>query len=242
MVAARTYVRGDRLDAHSYRIFFLQHLLPRYAWIFSVASGLYNVGVGLQRSALRKKGIKLKRVLDDFLSSPQAHRVMGSCRPVEPVRAHPLRTAGPRIGPLVAERMLTMGDAAALINPLSGEGIGPALESGLLAAEQVRRAFQEGDFSQGRLSPYSLEIQKRYGADYRAGSILRALMNSPQLMNAGARLAKGEPEFALLLAKAALSQSASQLLGPSTLLKSTLYWPPRAILRALKGANGRLRR
>jgi geranylgeranyl reductase family protein len=231
--AARTYVRGDRLDADAYHVFFLPNLLPSYGWIFPVAPGLFNVGVGMPTSRLRKGGTKLKPVLDDLLSSQCARQVIGTCRQVEPVRAAALRMPGLHPNRLAAERTLTMGDAASMPNPLSGEGIGPALDSGMIAAEHVCRAFQSGVFSQECLSSYSVEVQRKYGEDYRAASILCTLLARPFISNGAANLARSEPKFARMLAKAVLSQSAKQVLLPSTLLRSSLYWAPRAMLQGL---------
>jgi geranylgeranyl reductase family protein len=233
VIAVRAYVRGDRLDVDAYHVRFLANLLPWYTWIFPAAPGLFNVGVGAQVKELRKKGIKLQSLLGDLLASQHARQVTGTCRQIGPIGAHPLRMPGIRAEQLAAERVLVIGDAASMINPLSGEGIGPALESGTIAAEHVCLAFQEGDFSRKRLSSYAVEIQKRFGADYRAASILRDLMTNPLVAHASAKLGRREPEFALMLTKAVLSQCAGELLRPSTWLKGTLYWPVRAVLRGI---------
>jgi flavin-dependent dehydrogenase len=232
VIAVRTYVRGDRLDVDAYHIFFLTHLLPNYGWIFPVASGRFNVGIGIPVSKLRQKEINLRRAFRDFLSSHGARQVIGTCNQVEPARVHAIRMPGLCPNQLAAERILAMGDAASMANPLSGEGIGPALDSGMIAAEHVCRAFQEGHFSQERLSSYSVEIQSRYGADYRAASILKRLLTKPLVVNGAARLGRSESQFAQLLAQAVLSRSAKQLLRPDTLLKSTFYWPLRATLQS----------
>jgi flavin-dependent dehydrogenase len=234
MFAARTYVRGDRLDLDAYHIFFLPNLLPSYAWIFPVAPGLFNAGIGMFTSTLQKNKANLKCVLSEFLSSHHARQVIGTGHPIEPIRAHALRMPGLRPDQLVAERTLAMGDAASMANPLSGEGIGPALDSGMLAAEQVCLAFQNGDFSRESLSSYAVEIQRRYGDDYRAASIIRSLIRRPLIVSAGAYLASNEHKFARILAKAVLAQSARQVLHPSTVLKSNFYWLPRAMLRRLR--------
>jgi geranylgeranyl reductase family protein len=231
VIAVRAYVRGDQLDVDAYHVRFLPDLLPWYTWIFPAAPGLFNVGVGAQVRELRKTGIRLKSLLGDLVASRHARQVIGTCREIGPIGAHPLRMPGIRAEQLAADRALTIGDAASMIHPLSGEGIGPALESGMIAAEQVCLAFQEGDFSGKCLSSYAVEIQRRFGTDYRAASILRDLMTNPTVAHATANLARNEPEFALMLAKAVLSESAAELLGPSTWLKGTLYWPVRAALR-----------
>jgi flavin-dependent dehydrogenase len=234
VIGIRTYARADRPDLDAYHTFFLPNLLPGYGWIFPVASGLLNAGVCIPTSTLHKRETKLKEILSDFLSGPHARRVIGTGRPVEPARTHPIRMPGLRPDQLVAERALAMGDAASMANPLSGEGIGPALESGMLAAEQVCFAFREGDFSRERLASYADEVRRRYADDYRAASTLSRLLTRPLILNGGVKLARSEPEFARMLAKAVLAQSARQVLHPTTLLKSGLYWGPRALLRRLR--------
>ena len=233
VIGIRTYVRADRPDLDAYHTFFLPNLLPGYGWIFPVASGLLNAGVCIPTSTLHKREAKLKEILSDFLASHHARQVIGTYRQIEPARAHALRMPGLRPDQLVAERALAMGDAASMANPLSGEGIGPALESGILAAEQVCLAFQAGEFSRARLASYAVEVRRRYGDDYRAASTLSRLLTRPLILNGGVKLARSEPEFARMLAKAVLAQSARQVLHPTTLLKSSLYWGPRALLRRL---------
>jgi geranylgeranyl reductase family protein len=96
---------------------------PAYCWSFPLAdgSGRANVGYGRLRSALRDRNQlwgELARLLPD--------------QPAERLRAHhlPLSTWRP---PQPDGRVLLAGDAASLINPLTGEGIFYAVRSGRLA-------------------------------------------------------------------------------------------------------------
>ena len=231
VVAVRTYVQGEKQDVDSYHVFFLHKFLPGYSWIFPVGPGLFNVGLGLRAAKVKKKGVSLKATLDDFLSSHYAEQVMGRHEVVAPVRGHPLRTWGVNRAQLSARRVLAMGDAASLAHPLSGEGIAPALESGLLAAEHTLRALEAGDFSRESLSAYAGEIRKRYERDYRAAWILREIMAVPALAKGVGYLGKNEPEFALMSAKAVLAQSSGHLLNPISFLKGFVYWPIRTMMK-----------
>jgi flavin-dependent dehydrogenase len=65
---------------------------------------------------------------------------------------------------VVDDGVLLIGDAAGLAYPQSGEGIRPAVESGLLAAEVVRTA--DGDYRRARLAPYADLLTARYGKKY----------------------------------------------------------------------------
>jgi flavin-dependent dehydrogenase len=62
---------------------------------------------------------------------------------------------------LVEDRALLIGDAAGLAYPQSGEGIRPAVESGLMAADAILEA--RGDYSRAGLEPYAARIVKRFG-------------------------------------------------------------------------------
>ena len=62
---------------------------------------------------------------------------------------------------LVDEGVMLIGDAAGLAYPQSGEGIRPAVESGLLAAMVVRRAG--GDYRAAKLAEYHDQIMRRFG-------------------------------------------------------------------------------
>jgi flavin-dependent dehydrogenase len=63
--------------------------------------------------------------------------------------------------PPVGDGVLLVGDAAGLAYSPSGEGIRPAVESGLLAAEVITAAV--GDYSQARLEPYAARLTARFG-------------------------------------------------------------------------------
>lgn len=63
--------------------------------------------------------------------------------------------------PLVADGCLLVGDAAGMACPRSGEGIRPAIESGLLAAAAIRQAH--GDYRASGLARYTTLIEERFG-------------------------------------------------------------------------------
>jgi flavin-dependent dehydrogenase len=61
---------------------------------------------------------------------------------------------------VVADGLLLIGDAAGLAYEQSGEGIRPAIESGLMAAESIAAA--QGQYSRERLEPYRVELGRRF--------------------------------------------------------------------------------
>jgi len=117
------------LDASPWRIY------PGYGWLFPGADGQANVGIGVglghdrRQAQLRGDLARLVALLGqrgDLSADAQPGPVMGGW----------LRMGGAGAPP-AAGNVLLAGDAAGLINPLQGEGIGPAMVSAWLAAEAV---------------------------------------------------------------------------------------------------------
>jgi flavin-dependent dehydrogenase len=77
-------------------------------------------------------------------------------------RGHAYLLSRDRRPQVVDAGVLLAGDAAGLAYPQSGEGIRPAIESGLLAAATVLRA--NGDYSLAQLEPYETSLRARFGA------------------------------------------------------------------------------
>jgi flavin-dependent dehydrogenase len=96
---------------------------------------------------------------------------------------HPRRT--------VADGVLLAGDAAGLAYPQSGEGIRPAIESGLIGASVILDA--RGRYTRQRLEEYGRLITKRFGPQPFTGSLLRLL--PPRLSAALAGPLLGMPSF-----------------------------------------------
>ena len=119
-------------------VWFEPDLLPGYAWSFPLPDGRANVGFGIQRD-----GGKVARVQDmgplwpQLLARPHIAEVLGpDARPESPHRAWPIPARVDDIV-LATRRTLFVGDAAAATDPMTGEGIGQALLTGVLAAEAI---------------------------------------------------------------------------------------------------------
>src|SRR5262249_31377268 len=129
--AVRQYFAGvndDRLW-----VLFERDLLPGYAWVFPLPGGGANVGYGVLRAGGRR-GRDLKTLWPELWARPVLREILGpNARATEPVRAWPIPTryAATR---LTNGRVLFAGDAAGVVDPMTGEGIAQALETGALAA------------------------------------------------------------------------------------------------------------
>jgi menaquinone-9 beta-reductase len=166
-VAVRGYTPGTP-DAGTMAIEFAAGPVPGYAWSFPLAGGGANVGYGVfdRRAAGSRR---------DLVAA--LHRLLPGQEP-DPatVRGHhlPLSTA-PRWHP--DGRVLLAGDAAATVNPLTGEGIFDALASGALAGGAAL-----GDGDPGRR--HRRAMRRCFGRHHRHTAAMAALLARPRLLDA----------------------------------------------------------
>ncbi|MGH7922498.1 MAG: NAD(P)/FAD-dependent oxidoreductase [Candidatus Dormibacteraceae bacterium] len=168
MVAAREYVHGLPPPQHRLRMGYAGTSTLGYGWIFPIADDAVNLGAGIFQ---HQPGLSALGVLSTFRDrSTLARRVRGG--EVSGRRSYPLRTDF-AISQTVGPRMLAVGEAVGLVNPLSGEGIDAALESGRMAAAHLLGAFSAGDLSEGRLTAYDAQLRERYQAVFETCTKLR---------------------------------------------------------------------
>jgi geranylgeranyl reductase family protein len=168
-VALRGYVKNPAMEGRIDKLEIVWHraLSPGYGWIFPFRDGVFNIGVGVADShderrgeRLAKKAINLRHVFDEFtrIYAPARELVEGG-QWVGPLKGAPLRctlegAAYTRPG------LVVTGEAAGSTYSFSGEGIGKALETGILAAEAI---------IEGRATARpEADVRSRYEAGLRA--------------------------------------------------------------------------
>jgi geranylgeranyl reductase family protein len=164
-----TDVNDDRLW-----VLFERDLLPGYAWVFPLPGGGANVGYGVLRADGRS-GRDLKQLWPELLARPALRDVLGpDAVPAEPMRAWPIPT---RYDParLANGRVLFVGDAAGVVDPMTGEGIAQALETGVLAAG----AIAKGGDPNAVATRYRKDVGRALGRDLRFAEMLQALLRTP---------------------------------------------------------------
>jgi geranylgeranyl reductase family protein len=114
------------------------HAFPGYGWVFPGAAGGANIGLGIATRADRQAGAAAVRSLPGFLGHLRAVGLLDRAVPeVLPRRLGGWLKMGMVGTTPAAGRVLLVGDAAGLINPLQGEGIAQGMRSGQLAAETL---------------------------------------------------------------------------------------------------------
>ncbi len=175
IVALRAYYRNikglsDRIEIHM-----VKSLIPGYFWIFPLPNNEANVGLGMIVEDMQKKHINLKEaLLKEIKENPLfAHRFKDA-QLVDEIRAWNLPIASHH-RKCYGNGWLLLGDAASLIDPLSGEGVGNAMISGRIAAEVAIEAMRKNDFSEKFLKKYDKDLWDTIGKEIKANYRLQKL-------------------------------------------------------------------
>lgn len=146
-----------------------------YGWVFYLGDGAANVGAGVSTKALRKTGRNLKDFYDRFLEEPQMKEWLKNAEPEGPAKSWSLKM-GMWGAKRYAQGIIMVGDAGSMIHPISGEGVGYAIESGRLAASWAHEAHARRDFSASTLSGYEKQLKHQRAKEHVSGHALVRLV------------------------------------------------------------------
>ncbi len=165
-------------------VWFEPEVLPGYAWSFPLGDGFANVGFGLVRAPGRTVAM-MKGLWEELLARPHIKNVLGAgAHPESPRRSWPIPA---RIQSLHSAegRVLFVGDAARVADPMTGEGIAQALETGILAARAISGS---GSDSQLAASAYCESVRRGIAVDNRLAGLLSTALRSSTVVRAAIRV------------------------------------------------------
>ena len=171
-IALRGYVKNDAMVGRiqALEVVWDKNLAPGYGWIFPAPDGRFNIGVGVANShpaagggqAAKMKDVNLRQLFDAFCEHyAPARELMRNGTLEGDLKGAPLRCSlsGARHA---RAGLLVTGEAAGSTYAFTGEGIGKALETGLLAAAALLAA------PDGVPAGTAVEVCTRYEASLAA--------------------------------------------------------------------------
>lgn len=184
-VARRQYFKNvNGPDKEHLHIFMTQDMNSNgagYGWVFYFGDGSANVGAGVSTKALERTGRNLKDYFDRFLEEPKLAGWLEGAEAEGPPKSWSLKM-GMWGAKRYSQGLLMTGDAGSMIHPLSGEGVGYALESGRLAAAWAHEAHAQRDFSTTLLSGYGRQLRKKRAREHVSGYALVNLVPNLELI------------------------------------------------------------
>lgn len=181
----RAYYKGvSGLDKDNFiELHFLKDFLPGYFWIFPLPNGMANVGVGMRTDKVSRNKVNLKaRMFEIIEKYPELRDRFANAELEGSVQGFGL-PLGSKKRSISGEGYMMIGDAASLIDPFTGEGIGNALYSGWFAAAQVQRCLETGNVSEKAMLTYDAEVYTRLWSELKLGYRMQKLVNYPWLFN-----------------------------------------------------------
>ena len=175
-VAARAYLTSPRAD-EPWISSDLElrsgagQVLPGYGWIFPLGNGEVNIGVGALATAKRPADVALRPLLQNYADLKRS--AWGFDSPLR-ATASALLPMGGAVSGVAGPNWMLVGDAAACVNPLNGEGIDYGLETGRLAAE----ILGSGELSDA----WPTLLQAHYGPGFSVARRLGLLLTLPRFL------------------------------------------------------------
>jgi menaquinone-9 beta-reductase len=182
--AVRAYYNNVKgMDSENFiELHFLPDLLPGYLWIFPLPNGRANVGLGMRTDVVAKRKVNLRTLLPEVLSrSPFCER-FAHAELDGAIRGFGL-PLGSKQRKISGDNFLLVGDAASLIDPFTGEGIGNAMISGMFAAQKGIEALKTQKLTSADLAPYDKLVYDRLWPELRLSRTLQNLSTQQWLFN-----------------------------------------------------------
>jgi len=207
--AMRVYCEGVRWERSEplIELHFIREALPGYLWVFPLPNGRANVGIGMRSDMVPKLGKPLRALLEETLKT---HPVLAprfeNARMLESIKGMGI-PLGSKKRSLSGEGYLLCGDAASLVDPLTGEGIGNALRSGTYAGERAAQALESGRLDARFLSGYDKRVYSILWSELRMSTWVQKWFESEARIDGLIGFFEKSPRFRRLLDRLLLDDS-----------------------------------
>ena len=156
-------------------VWFDADLLPGYAWSFPLRDGRVNIGFGILRGG-RHSVQDMNTLWPDILARPHVREALGDNATLEGRHTAWPIPARVTSATLAHERVLFIGDAACVTDSLTGEGIGQALQSGVIAGRVL--ATHHTQSASAVRKAYRRAMKQHFFADHRMSVVLGTILKS----------------------------------------------------------------
>ena len=181
-VAIRCYYEGidgltDQIELH-----YVSEVKPGYFWLFPAGEGRANIGIGLSKDDAKKEDRSLGEILKEITNSNYFKDRFKNAKPLEkpvgwnlPMGSIHRKNHG--------DGFMLLGDAAGLVDPFTGEGIGNAMVAAKYAARVAKKAHYLGEFNSKIFKEYDELVWKELGGELGTSAKLQKLARYSFLLN-----------------------------------------------------------
>ncbi len=162
-------------------VYFPKDYPMSYFWIFPLKDGIANVGYGMLSAVTSKHNYNIKEIFKTLIKEDIVLKNrFKNAEPLETIKGWGLPFASLK-RKCYGDGWLLVGDAASMVSPTTGEGIGTGMQTGFIAAKFIKKAITENNFSESVFKNYDREIYKRMNDDINLFKL--SMFFSPNMMN-----------------------------------------------------------
>jgi len=167
-------------EKHLMEVYYPKKYPMSYFWIFPLGNGLANVGYGILSAVTAKNNYNIREIFTDLIKSdPILNARFANAKNLDNVSGWGLPLASLR-RKCSGNGWLLVGDAASMISPTTGEGVGTGMQTGFIAAKFIKRAVEENKFDATVFKNYDREVYRRMEDDIKLFNI--SMWFSPKMM------------------------------------------------------------
>ena len=181
-VAIRCYYEGVEGLSNQIELHYISEVKPGYFWLFPAGEGKANIGIGLSKNDAKKENRTLTNIMEEVTRSGYFRKRFSNAKPLEKPKGWNL-PMGSIHRKNYGDGYMLLGDAAGLIDPFTGEGIGNAMVAAKYATLVAKEAKKLGDFSENILKRYDELLWNEIGKELKTSTKLQSLSRSSFLLN-----------------------------------------------------------
>lgn len=181
-VAIRCYYEGVEGLSNQIELHYISEVKPGYFWLFPAGVNKANIGIGLSKNDAKKEDRTLTNIMEDVTQSQYFKERFSNAKPLEKPKGWNL-PMGSIHRKNYGDGYMLLGDAAGLVDPFTGEGIGNAMVAAKYAISTAKKAKDKGDYSKNVLSEYDQLLWGEIGKELRTSTKLQSLSRSSFLLN-----------------------------------------------------------
>ncbi len=202
-LSKRAYADGYDGSIGEAAFFFDGDFFPGYGWMFPMSGGRVNFGVGVLKETCQRHGIAVPQLFRDFFEKlKRSHPRCRKLKLVRPPIGGIVKTYG-GAGTNYFDKGLLIGDAGSFVDPMTGEGITPAMESALIAARVILDALPKKQLDAASFSAYETAYRNYFDPSMIFVDLCAATLRNPhywgswkKALERGCALAQKDSKFA----------------------------------------------
>lgn len=184
--AVRAYYKNvSGFSEGTYELHFMENILPGYFWIFPLPNNIANIGLCIPSKTIAERKINLRKTMEEIITNHPAIKYRFADAKISgKIEGYGL-PLGPNKKQISGDHFMLCGDAASLIDPATGEGIGQSMISGRYAAWQAIKCFEQQNFSARFMKQYDKQLRKKLQWDFTKSHYTQWwIFNNKRIFNA----------------------------------------------------------